>query len=73
MTEATGGRWLDTGNGPKPLMVAAGHIAQNGERTAYQAYLDHRPGCADCASIESALECPEAARLWDAYRAARTT
>lgn len=63
------GHYLDTGDGPKPLTVAAVAVQENSTQAAYRAYLDHRPGCPQCQ--QSTFICDEAKTLWDAYREAR--
>lgn len=69
MDERTGGHWLDTGDGPQRLAVAAGHLAENQERAAWQAYLDHALDCEDCP--KSTFQCDVAKELYEAYRAHR--
>lgn len=63
------GHWLDTGNGPAPLEVAAGNVRENSAQGAYRTYLDHRPDCAQCQ--QSTFICDTAKTLWDAYKDAR--
>jgi hypothetical protein len=69
MTEHTGGHYYDGGDGPQPLAMAAGRALEGAAQTAYRAYLDHRPGCQQCA--QSTLQCKTAEKLWEAYRTAR--
>ncbi|MFJ5607956.1 hypothetical protein ACIQCJ_00905 [Streptomyces sp. NPDC093221] len=69
MAERTGGDWLDTGDGPKPLAVASGIALEGRELVAYRAYVDHARECADCP--QSAFQCGVAAALWRAYRKVR--
>lgn len=64
--ERTGGHWLDTGDGPRRLTTAAGHMAEAQERAAWQAYLDHALVCEDCP--KSAFQCDVAKELYGAYR-----
>ena len=61
--------YLDTGDGPKPLTVAAGNVRENDAQGAYRKYLDHRPDCVQCQA--SLFICETAKGLWDAYREAR--
>jgi len=65
----SGGHYLDTGNGPRPLAVTTARMADGAVQIAYQAYMDHRPGCSQCE--HHALVCGTARELWDAYIAAR--
>lgn len=65
MTENTGGHYLDTGDGPKPLTILTGNALESPVSTAWRAYLDHRPHCADC--MESTYRCATANALWAAY------
>lgn len=67
MAESTGGHHLDTGAGPKPIALATGIALESKVQTAYRAYLDHRPGCAECQE-PTTFQCPTAKRLWDEYR-----
>lgn len=69
MAEPTGGHYLDTGDGPQPITATAGRALEGAAQTAYRAYLDHRPGCAQCSV--SLFICPEAEELWEAYKAVR--
>lgn len=71
MTETTGGHYLDTGTGPRPLTLAAQQAADGAEREAYREYIEHRPGCQAC--DEAAFQCEDAAALWQAYRDVRAT
>lgn len=61
--------YLDTGDGPKALTVAAVTVQENGTQAAYRAYLDHRPDCPQCQ--QSTFICDAAKELWDAYKEAR--
>lgn len=70
VSERTGGHHLDTGEGPKPIALAAGIAVENKSQTAYRAYLEHRPGCEQCQSGDT-LQCAAADALWEAYRLAR--
>lgn len=69
MADPTGGHYLDTGEGPQRLAVAATHMAENQERAAWQAYLNHATGCEDCP--QSTFQCDTAKELYEAYRALR--
>jgi hypothetical protein len=69
MSETTGGHYLDTGDGPQPITAGLGRALEGAAQTAYRAYLDHRPGCQQCA--QSTLQCAQAEELWEAYRTAR--
>jgi hypothetical protein len=69
MTERAGARYYSGGDGRQPLAVAAGRALEGAAQTAYRAYLDHCPGCQQCA--QSTLQCKTAEELWEAYRTAR--
>lgn len=70
MSERTGGHYLDTGAGPKPLAVVSGNALESKAQMAYRAYIEHRPGCSQCLAGDT-LQCAVADSLWDAYREAR--
>lgn len=68
----SGGHYLDTGEGPRPLTGLSGGAAllESEQRRAYQAYLNHGTGdCPDCP--QSTFQCDEAARLYAVYKAVR--
>jgi hypothetical protein len=69
VSERTDGHWLETGDGPKPLVVVSGNALVGKAHTAYRAYLDHMRECPDCP--DSSFQCDAAADLWRAYREAR--
>ena len=69
MAERTYGPWLDTGDGPQPLVVASGMAIEGKAQTAYRTYLDHMKDCPDCP--QAAFQCDVAATLWQAYREIR--
>lgn len=68
MTE-TAGHWFDTGDGPRPISVTSALVQEGRVQAMYQAYLDHRPGCAQCQ--QSVFICDAAAELWEAYKTTR--
>lgn len=70
MTEHTGAHYLDVGDGPKRITLAAGAAAESKIQQAYRAYIEHRPGCQECRTGDT-LQCKAADKLWDAYREAR--
>jgi hypothetical protein len=70
MDQTTGGRWLDTGDGPMPFTgLMLGNALEGAAQTAYRAYLDHRKACELCPQSTDA--CDAAVSLWETYMAMR--
>jgi hypothetical protein len=70
MDKPTGGHYLDTGQGPRPLTVVGGSgLLDEPQMVAYQTYLGHAKTCTECP--QSAFQCAEAGRLYEAYRQVR--
>ncbi|WP_329131668.1 hypothetical protein OG552_10825 [Streptomyces sp. NBC_01476] len=80
MTEIadTGGHWLDTGDGPEPLVLLEGTTVKpvpegRGQESAanvtWRAYISHSRGCDEC--LTRLHNCPTGRELWEAHRAAR--
>jgi hypothetical protein len=59
-------RWeWEDGHGPGHMRRVAGDGAYTLVQRAHRAYVEHRAACGACPE-----ECPEAERLWQAYREA---
>ena len=66
MAETTGAHHFDVGDGPQRVSVITGYALEGAAQTAYRAYLDHRPDCAQCQT--SLFICEDAKVLWQAYK-----
>jgi hypothetical protein len=69
MSHDTGGHYLDTGNGLAPIGHLIGNALEGAAQTAYRAYLDHWPTCAQCQ--QTTFLCDAATELWETYMAMR--
>lgn len=69
MADTTGGQPPTTGTERTPIALAAGNAHQGAVRTAYAAYVQHRPDCEACRA--AAWQCDTAAALWEAFKAVR--